>query len=105
MDIECVYTRRTMPDGEPRRMKYSQYKQRYADCATVPGTYDKGNKTIEVIIPEGRMKPSGVRGERFRTFYLMVGASPEKLFEQGFKAVSRANAIKQAKRSYAFVEE
>ena len=87
------------------RMKYSQYKQRYADCDTVPGTYDKDSKTIEVIVPEGRMKASGVRGKRFRTIYINVGNRPDKLFEQGFKATCYENALKQAKRDYAYVTE
>ena len=43
-----------------KRMRYSQYKEHYADCRTVPGTYDKINRSIEVVIPDGRMKPSGV---------------------------------------------
>lgn len=38
------------------RMLYRRYKTSYADCQTVPGTYDKATKTIVVIIPEGRMK-------------------------------------------------
>ena len=46
------------------RMKYSQYKKHYADCKTVPGTYDTIEKSIIVLIPEGRMKKSGVRGQR-----------------------------------------
>ena len=44
------------------RMLYRRYKTAYADCQTVPGTYDKATKTIVVIIPEGRMRKSGVRG-------------------------------------------
>ena len=38
-------------------MKYSRYKSAYSDCKTVPGTYNKLYKTIDVDIPEGRMKP------------------------------------------------
>lgn len=43
-------------------MKYSRYKQCYADCRTVPGSYDADLKTINVYVPEGRMKPSGCGG-------------------------------------------
>lgn len=32
-----------------RRMHYSEYKNYYSDCATVPGSYDKRTKTIEVM--------------------------------------------------------
>lgn len=31
-------------------MKYSEYKNKYAHCKTVPDSYDKKNKTIMVII-------------------------------------------------------
>ncbi len=86
-------------------MKYSQYKQHYPDCKTVPGTYDKTRRTVKVIIPDGRMKPSGVRGETFKTIFLRVGNTPGKMFQQGFRAVSYANAVKQAKKQYAYVED
>lgn len=105
VDIETVYSfHRQLPDGEHRVMRYSQYKKHYADCVTVPGTYDKDLKTIEVIIPEGRLKPSGVRGERFLTIWLMVGDSPDKMFKHGFRAICYENAVKRAKKLYAFVE-
>ena len=34
------------------RMKYKAYKEHYADCETVYGSYEKGNKSIEVIVLE-----------------------------------------------------
>lgn len=33
-----------------RRMEYKDYKNSYAGCSTVPGTFDAAEKTIEVII-------------------------------------------------------
>lgn len=51
------------------RMLYRRYKTSFSDCEIVPGTYDKATKTIEVEIPEGRMKKSGVRGKRFHWMY------------------------------------
>lgn len=54
------------------RMLYRRYKTSFSDCEIVPGTYDKATKTIEVEIPEGRMKKSGVRGKRFHWMYLTV---------------------------------
>jgi len=105
VDIEIVYRfLAQLPDGERHTMKYSQYKKYYSDCKTVPGTYNKESKTIEVIVPEGRMKPSGTRGEKFCTIWLNVGDSPDKAFKQGFRAISYDNAVKQAKKLYAFVE-
>ena len=84
-------------------MAYRQYKNSYADCKTVNGSYDGTSKTVEVIIPDGRMKPSGVRGQRFRTIWLFVGEDKDHLFKQGFRAVDYSHALKQAKRSYKFV--
>lgn len=49
-----------------KTMLYRRYKQSYADCATIPGSYNATSKTIDVEVPEGRMKPSGTRGQRFR---------------------------------------
>lgn len=50
------------------RMKYKAYKEHYADCETVYDSYEKGSKSIEVIIPEGRIKNSGVRGKKFHYY-------------------------------------
>lgn len=48
-----------------KTMPYRRYKQSYADCETIPGTYNPAMKTIDVEIPDGRMKPSGTRGQRY----------------------------------------
>lgn len=40
------------------RMLYRRYKTAYADCETVPGSYDASTKSIAVLIPDGRKKPS-----------------------------------------------
>lgn len=105
MDIEYVYSfKDPLPDGDRHTMRYSAYKKHYSDCKTVPGTYDKDLKTIDVIVPEGRMKPSGVRGKRYMTIWLMVGDDEGRLFKQGFKAMSLENAVKQAKKYYKYVE-
>lgn len=97
-DIEVVYCYNTLPDGERHRMKYSQFKRHYADCTPVPGTYDKDLKTIEVIVPEGRMKPSGVRGESFHGYEMFMADEAGKVFRACYRAVSEANAMKQHKR-------
>ena len=78
------------------RMYYGQYKKSYSDCKTVPGSYDAGTKSIEVIIPEGRMKPSGVRGQRFHGYELwMKRIADGKSFRSEYRAVSEENAMKQ----------
>ena len=62
-----------------QRMKYKNYKEHYADCETVPSSYDKGTKSIEVIIPDGRMKNSGVRGHHFRGYQFdLIDSKGEK---------------------------
>lgn len=38
------------PKADTRRMHYSEYKNSYAECKTVKGSYDSVTKTIEVII-------------------------------------------------------
>ena len=81
-------------------MPYSNYKNHYADCKTVPGSYKIGDgyqpPMIKVIIPEGRMKKSGVRGEHFNGY--------ELINEEGKKvtycAVSVENAIKRANKEH-----
>lgn len=85
---ERLGTRVAPPFGEHVLMKYSAYKQHYADCRTVPGTYDASSKTVEVIVPEGRMKPSGVRGERFheyRFWYTRNGGQPCEMYLRAVK--------------------
>ena len=86
-------------------MKYRQYKKMYGDCQTVRGTYDKNLKTVDVIIPEGRMKESGVRGRKFLYILLNVGEDSEHTFEHWFKAVDYDHALARARREYAYVEE
>ena len=75
------------------RMKYSAYKNHYSDCETVYGTYEKGSKTIEVMIPEGRMKNSGVRGKKFY-YYTFQGVDniTGRPVRTTIKAVSAENA-------------
>lgn len=101
MDIEYIrQVGKTLPDGERRRMLYRAYKQNYADCTTVPDTYDSATKTIEVIVPPGRMKPSGTRGQRF-CFFADVKAKDENgkiVSIGGIKALTWENACKQVRK-------
>jgi hypothetical protein len=88
------------------RMKYGAYKKHYADCETVPETYDRGTKTIEVIIPDGRMKPSGTRGERFRYFWFegIEGTTGQKK-RICIKAITKENARKRLPTDIAWDDE
>ena len=83
------------------RMLYRRYKTAYADCQTVPGTYDEATKTIIVIIPEGRMKKSGVRGQHYN-YYRFTGiyTPTGEPVEVTIKAITGENAIKQLIRDY-----
>lgn len=77
-------------------MLYRRYKQHFADCETVVGSYDKERKTIEVLLPEGRLKPSGVRGQTFKymEFHGIENATGRTV-RCTIKATCRQNAIKR----------
>lgn len=49
------------------RMRYRDYKQHYADCGNL-GDYDKNSRTITVLVPDGRIKESGTRGQSFHYY-------------------------------------
>lgn len=54
-------------------MPYKQYKERYSDCETVIDSFVRprfGVSYIDVIIREGRLKASGVRGKHFHSYRL-----------------------------------
>lgn len=75
-------------------MKYSRYKKHYSDCETIKGSYNKYSRTIDVIIPEGRMKASGVRGQQFNG-YEFEFTNSEGTFKTTYRAVCKENAIKR----------
>lgn len=81
------------------RIPYRTYKQHYADCQTVPGTYHEQNRTIEVIIPPERFKPSGTRGKRYGYYYFTgTETSTGRAVHITIKAVCVENARKQLPR-------
>lgn len=86
---------------EIERMLYRRYKTSYADCETVAGSYDKATKTIEVMLPEGRKKKSGVRGQSYKyiEFTGVENATGRKV-RCTIKATCRANAIKRLPKEY-----
>jgi len=79
-------------------MQYSQYKKHYSDCETVPGSYDKQTKCIKVLLPEGRIKPSGVRGKSFHGYELWLRMQNGKECYCTYRAVSEENAMKQHRK-------
>ena len=81
------------------RMPYKQYKEHYSDCETVAGSYecsDRGYKTIEVILRKGRVKNSGVRGERFSRYAFILENGHRVIY----KAVCCENAEKRLEKEY-----
>ncbi len=77
-------------------MFYRSYKQHYADCETVEGSYDDEFRTIKVIVRAGRMKANGVRGEHFKG-YELVNENNEHIT---YRAVCEDNALKRAHKEY-----
>ena len=78
------------------RMLYRRYKTSFRDCETVAGSYDKETKTILVILPDGRLKPSGVRGKVYH--YLEFHGTERRTGRAvsiTIKAVSTENAVKR----------
>ena len=77
-------------------MTYRRYKQHFSNCDTVVGSYDKERKTIEVFLPDGRLKPSGVRGQSFHWMeFTGVENATGREVRCTIKATCRANAIKR----------
>ena len=88
-------------------MPYKQYKEHYSDCETVVGSYDNHEKenmhsrryyppTITVIIREGRLKNSGVRGEHY-SGYRMENERGEWIT---YRAVKEENALKRVSKDF-----
>lgn len=78
------------------KMPYKQYKEHYSDCETVAGSYDAKNCTIDVIIRNGRLKNSGVRGMMYMNFTFKFSDGRMRTF----KAVSEHNARMQLKKEF-----
>ncbi len=83
-------------------MPYKQYKEHYSDCETLAGSYNNYSylatpvpPTIKVIIREGRLKNSGVRGKHFAGYRFKVEG-----YAVTYRAVSEENAVKQMKKDF-----
>lgn len=77
------------------RMPYRQYKRHYADCKTIPGSFDEMGH-IKVIVPVGRMVNSGVRGRHFYDFVVNFTDGNHVVY----KAVCKDNAIRRAEKEF-----
>ena len=79
------------------RMPYKQYKKHYSDCETVIDSYTEYEDrpaTVDVIIREGRLKASGVRGKH----YLLILLENESGQLQSYQAMSVENALTRAEK-------
>lgn len=80
-------------------MTYKNYKERYADCETVIGSFRQGTgitdpPTIAVIVRAGRLKNSGVRGEHFNS-YRFTNEEGKNVY---YRAVNEGNATKRVNK-------
>lgn len=81
-------------------MLYRRYKTSFSDCETVLGSCDKERKTIDVILPEGRMKPSGVRRQSYHWIeFSSVENATGRPVRCTIKAICRDNAVKRLAKS------
>lgn len=72
-----------------------------ADCKTVAGSYNENTHEIDVIIPEGRMKKSGVRGEHYAGYEMeWTDSTDGKTYKTCYRAVDAEHAEKHLLRDY-----
>lgn len=81
-----------------KQMPYKQYKEHYSDCETVCDSFEKirFGSYIDVIIREGRLKESGVRGQHYNS-YECTNSDGMKVT---YKAVCEDNAIRRAEKEF-----
>lgn len=82
-------------------MPYKQYKEHYADCEKLFGSYKEADQynrtpTIGVIIREGRLKNSGVRGKHYSGFCF----ENEKHEKITYRAVCEENAQRRVEKDF-----
>lgn len=89
-------------------MPYKQYKEHYADCETLAGSFQRyvdpdgytlKPPTIDVIIRAGRLKNSGVRGKRFYSFGIRFNENGSDRYTT-YKAICEENAIRRAMKEF-----
>ena len=88
-------------------MPYRQYKAHYSDCETIIDSYKEyeteynreyAPATIKVIIREGRLKNSGVRGKHFSEYWIEFRLNGGEIRCESYRAVCVENAIEQARK-------
>ena len=76
-------------------MPYRQYKEHYSDCETLSNSYSVEFSTIGVIIRNGRLVNSGVRGKHFYGYQFCIDGKV-----CCYRAVSEENAEKQCRKDF-----
>lgn len=90
------------------RMPYKQYKEHYSDCETVFGSYEKHDyrpATIEVIVRNGRLVPSGVRGQHYSGYEFFVNYADGTKVRTCYRAVCEDNAQRRCEKDYPDAKE
>lgn len=88
------------------QMPYRQYKEHYSDCETVAGSFqrhERGVATIKVIIREGRLKASGVRGQHYSGYELKYRNGGENCIIT-YRAISEDTALKRFEKDFPDAE-
>lgn len=85
-------------DGIWEGMPYRQFKEHYADCEILAGSYTEGvnRPTVDVIIRKGRLVNSGTRGKEYHSWAFVVDGD----VTHGFYAVSFENAEKRCRKEF-----
>lgn len=82
-------------------MPYRQYKEHYSDCETLAGSFEKNDfgSTITVIIRDGRLKASGVRGGHYSGYEFFFEENGKKT-RVCYRAISEETALKRLYREF-----
>lgn len=107
------YTGENKTEQHSVRMPYWEYKKKWADHKTVPGSYDCKDKTIEVCFSTEEMKAKTNYGNRYElwSYYFRFGGVEKGISPVcEFKAKNEKNAEKNAKtyarrNGYDFIGE
>lgn len=88
------------------RMPYRQYKDHYSDCETVAGSFigrddprSCGEASIAVIIREGRLKASGVRGRHYAGYEFSFNSGGKQI-RACYYAISEETAMRRLLKEY-----
>lgn len=87
-------------DTQTTRMTYREYKQKWSDHKTVPGSYDQKEKTIEVIFTAEEMAKKTNLGNRYHLqwfFFKFGGVEKGMTSIIEFDAKTYENAKRNAK--------